>query len=349
MRPVMIGTEDRRIAAFARALRRSPVQVNAIHEADAELIDLADGSGRLLAVKTDAITEEIETGLYVDAELIGWMAVTSNLSDLAAVGADPVGLVVSLTVPPSIEDGFLERIGRGVAAACEDAGTFVLGGDMNEGRSLVVSASAVGFVPRGAAITRRGARPGDRIYLTGPAGSGSLFALARIENAPCPPYRPAARLGAGRVLRGEANCCIDTSDGVLLALDTLARINEGRRFVLADAFDRILDHRARDVARARRLPPWLMLAGAHGEFELLFTVTPEREASTVGALLAAGLAPACLGDVRTGRGVALRRGDREVQLDTTSIRESAALAGRDPSAYLEALAGIARATEKEIP
>lgn len=346
MRPMTDTTEERRIAAFARSLARSPLQVNAMHEADAELVELRDGTGRLLAVKTDAVAEEIAAGLYADPELIGWMAVTSSLSDLAAVGADPLGLVISLTVPPSVGDGFLASLGAGAAAACEAAHTFVLGGDMNEGAELVVTASAVGLVPPGAAMTRRGARPGDRLYLTGPAGSGSLFALARIERSPLPAYRPAARLEAGRILRGCASSCIDTSDGVLHALDTLARVNGGRRFVL-DGWEDGLDGRAREAARARRLPSWLMLAGVHGEFELLFSVSPDREARTIGALREEGLAPVRLGEVRAGDGVALCRGRAEVALDTSSLRHAAALAGRDPRGYVEALAAIARATEQE--
>ena len=349
MRPMMNIVEERRIAAFTRPLARSPLQVNAIHEADAELIDLQDGTERLLVLKTDAVVEEIETGLYAEPGLIGWMAVTSNLSDLAAVGADPLGLVVSLTIPPALGDEFLGRLGAGVAEACEAAHTFVLGGDTNEGAKLEVSAAAVGLVPRGGAITRRGARAGDRLYLTGPAGLGSVFALARMEGvAALPAYRPAARLDAGRILRGQASCCMDTSDGVLHALDTLARVN-GRRFVLDDAWDRILDHRAHDAARERRLAPWLMLAGVHGEFELLFAVPPDREPRTVGALLAAGLPPVRLGEVREGQGVGLRGARGEVSLDIASIRAAASLAAHDPRAYVEALVSIARSMEREAP
>jgi hypothetical protein len=115
--------------------------------------------------------------------------------------------------------------------------------------------------------------------------------------------------------------------------------------VVDDSWERILHPLALEAARMRSLPPWLMLAGIHGEFELAFTVPPEREAETVATLVRGGSTPVRLGEISEGEGVWLRSSRGEVSLDTTSIRNAAGTAGRDPRAYVAKLLAIARATE----
>ena len=83
------------IEGFTTHFHVPPHRVNGVHEADAELVDPGAMNGHLLAVTTDGVIEEISSGLYDDPYLMGWMLATVNLSDLAAVGADPMGLLVS--------------------------------------------------------------------------------------------------------------------------------------------------------------------------------------------------------------------------------------------------------------
>lgn len=340
MRMMDAIAEYRRIAAFTAGLARSPRQRNAVHEADAELLEIADESAMLLAVKTDAVVEEIESGLYSDPELVGWMAVTSSLSDLAAVGAEPLGVLLAWTIPPGTDDAFIAGLARGASAACEAGGTFVVGGDTNEGAHLAACGSAVGLVARGGVLTRVGARPGDAVYLTGPAGLGSAYALSRLEGGRELFFRPRARLAQGRLLRGRASACIDTSDGVLDALDTLTRLN-ACRMALDARWEEVVHPAALAIARERGLPPWLMLAGIHGEFELCFTVARERERDLAAAFAGASAPLVRLGEVEVGEGVALRTARVEVTLDTAAIRNAGAVAGSDPRAYVERLVAIA--------
>ena len=84
--------ENALVESLVRALPRSLDQANGLGESDAELLRLP-GTDLLLAITTDAIVEEIEAGLYRDPYLIGWMTVMSSASDLAAVGADPLGIL----------------------------------------------------------------------------------------------------------------------------------------------------------------------------------------------------------------------------------------------------------------
>ncbi len=264
------------IGEWVKAFARSPAQANAPHESDAELVELPGNPDVLLAVTIDTISEEILEGLYEDPYTMGWVAAMASLSDLAAVGADPLGILLSASVPPDGDDEFVERGGRGVEEACRTLGVFVLGGDTNSAQSAAFTGCAVGTVPRGSAITRRGLEPGNPVYLSGRAGVGNALGLAKLARLgegvfPEERYRPTARLALGRSLRGVARACMDTSDGVLTTLDQLMRLN-GFGFEIECEWERLLAPDVLEFCGATGTPPWMMLAGPHGEFELVFAV-----------------------------------------------------------------------------
>lgn len=331
--------EHVRIARIARHFPRAPAQRNRLQESDAELLDLGAGSPHLLALKIDAVTEEVRAGLYDDPFLLGWMTATSCLSDLAAVGAEPLGLVLALTLPQDAEASLGEEVARGVAAACAQAATWVLGGDLGEG-PLSACGAAAGLVPRAEVLTRLGARPGDLLYLSGPAGLGNAFALARLAGQPALGYRPRARLAEGRLLRRLARCCIDTSDGLLAAVDTLSRLNNCGAVLELDRAG-ALHPEARALAARAEVPAWLLAAGPHGEFELCFAVAPEREAGLLREAATAGWQPVPIGAMAPGEGLLLRAAGAERRIDAARLRNLGDGAGRDPQAYLRALRALA--------
>lgn len=268
--------ENVSIGAWVEAFSRSPAQANAPHESDAELVELPGCPDLLLAVTIDTVSEEILEGLYEDPYTMGWVAATASLSDLAAVGADALGILLSVSVPPDGNDTFVERAGRGVEEACRAMGVFVLGGDSNSAQSAAFTGCAVGTVPRGLALTRRGLEPGDSVYLSGKAGAGNALGLVKLSHLgerffPEGHYRPTARLALGRSLRGVARACMDTSDGVLATLDQLMRLN-GFGFEIDCDWERLLASDVLELCEATGTPPWMMLAGPHGEFELVFAV-----------------------------------------------------------------------------
>ncbi|MGH7675898.1 MAG: AIR synthase related protein, partial [Gemmatimonadales bacterium] len=156
------------IERLAAGLPRSPLQRNARHESDAELLQLP-GSDALLALTVDGIVEEIARGLYTDPYLIGWMTVTASASDLAAVGAAPLGILVNAVLPPDIAAADLARLRQGIGDACAAYELPVLGGDTNSGGQLQTAACAVGVID-GVPLGRRGCAPGDRLYASGPLG-----------------------------------------------------------------------------------------------------------------------------------------------------------------------------------
>ena len=170
--------ENRLLARWGELLGRAPGQVGRFNEADAELVPLGDG--RLLALTVDTVDEEVRAGLYRDPRTVGRIAAVAALSDLAAVGADPLGLLLSVGLPREDRERVQEGVARGVREVCDATGTFVLGGDTNESETLTVAGVAAGLVPRDSALTRVGARPGHVVAVSGRVGAGSALAATRL-------------------------------------------------------------------------------------------------------------------------------------------------------------------------
>jgi thiamine-monophosphate kinase len=333
--------ENQLIDQLALGFRRSPYQVNRVNESDAEILSFGDG--RLtLAVTTDAIVEETASGLYDDPHLIGWMAAMVNFSDLAAVGAAPLGLLIAEILPPNFPEESLRRLQRGIEDACRTCGSYVLGGDTNAGSALEVAGCAVGLVDRTSILTRKGCHAGDLLYCSGPLGSGNGFALSRfVIPGVRYPFAPAARIREGQILRDVADACMDTSDGVLATLDQLMRVND-IGFQLDHNWQVALDGNAAALASQAHLPPWLLLAGQHGEFELLFTVPPEHEEDLLGRAAAAGWSPVKIGTVISRAEISLEISGEPAVIDTARIRNAAFTAQGNVSAYIRELLNIHR-------
>ena len=325
----------------ARGLPRSPLQLNGLGESDAELLRLP-GTDLLLAVTTDAIVEEIEAGLYRDPWLIGWMAVIASASDLGAVGADPLGILISQTLPTNLDPAWEVGIQAGIRAACEACGLCVLGGDTNSSDRIHLESTAVGTVPSGEAMLRSGAAAGDALVATGSLGLGSAFAAEALgmwpDHTPTR-FRPTARLREGRLLRRFASCCMDTSDGALTALDELM-LRSGVGFRLTVPVSRLLHPAAARFARTFELPSWVPLAGPHGEFELVCTIPQSRLESFAIAAKAAGIDCIRLGVAKREPGLILSPADGSRRLPTGRIRALAERAVEDPAAFLARLREI---------
>ncbi|MFH1501821.1 MAG: thiamine-phosphate kinase [Candidatus Eisenbacteria bacterium] len=342
--------ENVSIDAWAGAFGRDPRQVNAPHESDAELVELPGRPDVLLAATIDTVSEEILEGLYRDPYTMGWVVAMASLSDLAAVGADAIGLLLSVSVPPVGDVDFVPRAALGVEEACRSLGVHVLGGDSNQSATAAFTGCALGTVPRDSVLTRRGVGAGDAVYLSGRAGSGNALGLARLGRLPDrlfpeERYRPSARLPFGRALRGLATGCMDTSDGVLATLDQLMRLN-GLGFEVDCDWTSVLAPAVLDLCDAAETPYWMMLGGPHGEFELAFTM-PESRLGELEARLDA-LDPAQSPPVRIGRvqerqavTLALPTGERR-DVDMASVRNLMETVDGDLSRYVAGLRSLGR-------
>ena len=312
--------ENALLARWWDVLRRNPAQRNGVQEADAELIPL---SGATLAMTIDTVAEECALGLYPDAETAGWVEATASLSDLGAVGAEPIGVLVSVTLA---SDSAQAGIARGLDAACRAAGTYVLGGDTNFGDRLAITTAAIGTVAK--PLMRTGCRPGELVFVTGRMGAGACCAARALFGvSDCPPFRPTARIPEGRALAGVASACIDTSDGLVAALDQLARLN-GVGFEIAAGAGDFIDPSAAAVCRRLGVPELLALAQPHGEFELVFTVPEDR-----------------VHEIRNGIPIGRTIAAPEVRIkgraiDTAAIRNAVWEAAGNPGRCLESLRTI---------
>lgn len=343
-------SENKLISLITAGYRRSTRQVNALHESDAELVQWELGKKALLAVTTDSIVEEIRTSLYDDPYLIGWMTVMVNLSDLAAVGAEPIGLLVSESLPADYPEISLRRLHQGISDACNVCDTYVLGGDTNFGDRLATTGCAIGRVTGGQVLTRKGCRPGDVLYASAAVGTGNAFALAHFagfdKNAI--PFMPAARLKEGNALRAVASCCMDTSDGVLSTLDQLMRLN-GCGFRIDDAWELGFESHSLSSVKSIHLPSWLLLAGEHGEFELLFTIPSDREQEFLERAKRIGWNPLKFGVVIHEEKVVLPIDGQDIAIDTAWIRNLGHEAGSRVEDYIKELIRYDKNMRKGVP
>jgi thiamine-monophosphate kinase len=185
---------------------------------DAAVLSLAPSEQ--LVVSTDTSVEGVHfRRAWLSAEEIGWRATMAALSDLAAMGARPLGVLLALTVPDEWRAA-LPALGAGVGEAVRAARTVIVGGDTTRGGELALGITVLGAATR--PLRRVGAQPGDAVYLTGAVGGPGL-ALAAWEAGAEPAAadrarfaRPEARLAAGRWLAEHgATAAIDLSDGLV--------------------------------------------------------------------------------------------------------------------------------------
>ncbi|UCG43108.1 MAG: thiamine-monophosphate kinase [candidate division WOR-3 bacterium] len=269
------------IDSWARHFTAGAYKVNKPHETDAEILEVQTCPDHYLALTVDTVAEEIAEGLYRDPFTMGWVTVMASLSDLAAVGAEPLGLAVSASVDTGRDESFIDAAAEGMERACKAAGTSIIGGDVNTTPDVAFTGCALGLVPKGELMTRRGCRPGDSVYITGRVGTGNALGLVRLSGMPDElfpeqSYRPQARTREARLLRRYAGCCMDTSDGLLATLDQLMRLNRVG-FEIRGRWSDLVDPRVLEVCAQAKVPAWLTAAGPHGEFELVLTVSAEQE------------------------------------------------------------------------
>lgn len=167
-------------------------------------------AGKDLLVTTDLMLEGVHFRRdLLSAEQAGAKTAARGLSDIAAMGGDARFLFVSLAMPEWADERWLRAFYRGLTRMAARGGARIAGGDLTRSEKLAADVVVVGEVPRGRALRRDGARPGDVIYVSGPLGRAAAAGFSDV---------PEPRLELGRKLRGRATACIDLSDGLALDL-----------------------------------------------------------------------------------------------------------------------------------
>jgi thiamine-monophosphate kinase len=184
---------------------------------DAAVLDVPPGSR--LVVSTDSSVENVHfKRAWISPTEIGWRAVQATLSDLAAMGASPLGLLIAMAVPAGWRVD-LDALADGIGEAARASGSPILGGDVTDGDRLTLGITALGHATR--PLSRGGAQPGDTLYVTGHLGGpGAAVAAWTRGGAPRAEHRarfahPEARLTAGAWLSAHgASAALDLSDGL---------------------------------------------------------------------------------------------------------------------------------------
>jgi len=315
--------ENKFIDTLVHNFKRSPLQQNGLQESDAELIRIP-GTNIIIALTIDSIVEEIERGLYTDPYLIGWMTVVCNVSDLAAVGAEPIGILLNETFPSGLGIDYLNKLQQGIHDACSESKICVLGGDTNFSSNMQMSACAIGYLPDGNPVQRIGCKPGDHLFSSGKLGQGSSYAYLKFSagsamNLGHSHYKPKPRLQEGQIIRKYASSCIDTSDGFIPAIDQLMRLNNVGFNVDASLLQ-FIHPETIELSRTAQIPLWMMLAGPHGEFELIFTIPAGRMDAFLKSASILNWEPFALGKVIKDKKVSMLQDDTWITLDTGKIR-----------------------------
>lgn len=268
---------------------------------------------RLLAVSLDTLVEGRHFSPGADPEALGYKCLAVNLSDLAAMGAEPAWATLSLTLPAADRD-WLAAFARGFAALARRHGVQLVGGDTTKG-PLSISVQVHGFVPPGQALRRDGARAGDLVYVTGTLGDAGLALLAEQGQHVNPDalvylrerlHRPTPRLETGLALRGLASAAIDLSDGLGSDLRHICERSGLGATLYADRLP-VSPGVAEYMTDSG---DWALPLSAGDDYELCFTVPPSRQAEleALAAELPVGLTWIGVMETRAGLRVVLPDG-----------------------------------------
>lgn len=262
-------------------------------------------AGEEVALTTDAFVEGVHFRFGTEpAGRIGRRAVVANLSDLAAMGARPLGFTLALAAPPALDARAALVLVRGAAREGAANGCPLVGGNVTRARETSLTIAALGVVRRGRALRRSAARPGDRVLVTGSLGGAALARLRAARAGGPPRHRALPRLAVGAALarlRG-IGACIDVSDGLAADLGhVLEASGVGARIDVA-AVPRPRGFAA-SCARLRLDPDTLALGGGE-DYELLFTLRPGAPSARALARRL-GVPVTEIGRIEAGRGLRL--------------------------------------------
>lgn len=233
-----------------------------------------------MVVTTDIVSFDRHMPAGMSYEQFGWYAAAVNFSDLAAMGARPIGITAALALPHTLDVQAAYDIMSGIDQCAEFCGTGVIGGDTKPGPGIVAG-TALGTMDGRAPMLRTGARPGDIVAVTGPLGGPAAGFEAIDKGLDCQDakerlFMPIPRIAEGIVLSesGVVSSCMDLSDGLGTALNTICESSKVGIDIEYDFIPR--EPFVEEISEKTGIPMEKLLLGWGGEYELLFTADPNR-------------------------------------------------------------------------
>ena len=274
---------------------------------DAALIEVPPGTQLVAAV--DSIVEGRHFYAGTDPRSVGHRALAVNLSDMAAMGATPAWATLALSIPGA-DPVWLQAFANGLLDLADAHQVALVGGDTTRG-PLTVSVQILGYLPRGSALLRSGARRGDLLVVTGTlgdAGAGLRYSKTPPNNAAAAAdvralvarfEYPTPRVAMGIAARGIASAAMDISDGLAGDLPKLAQASGLLATVAVEKLP--LSSALRAVADPAQAREWALSAG--DDYELLLTVAPPRYVALLAEAQRLNLTLTIIGEMRAGAGV----------------------------------------------
>jgi thiamine-monophosphate kinase len=276
------------------------------------------GAGYVVAT-TDPAPKPVAWELgYADYFHWGWLLAAINWSDIAAAGAEPIGLLTSLTLPNEMLVSDFERLLDGIDSCCSYVGSHVKGGNLRERHEVNCEAMALGIVRHGNPLSRAGARPGDAILSLGTMGYfwSAVLSLQQgvdighedptMEDILLRP-RPLVEVGASLRAAGVLSACTDNSDGIYGSLRALSQASPGIGFqVECDAIE--FSDLVTRTGRRLGVEP-LRLGLGFGDLQLISTVEAAKVREVEAICRLHNVAVARIGTVVARPGIWLRSAD----------------------------------------
>lgn len=320
--------EDRLIERFFRPLAMHPGALDL--KDDAALI--SPPAGHDLVVTADALVAGVHFFADDPADAIAKKALRVNLSDLAAKGAEPLGALMTISLPGGTEERWIETFARGLGEDCAAFACPLLGGDTTKTPGpLSISITAIGTVPTGKMVRRAGAGAGDLVVVSGTIGDAALglelrkrllsggFAEldeARIAHLARRYLLPEPRVALFAALRAHANAAMDVSDGLVGDLAKLAAASGVSAEIAADRLP--LSEAAHDAISAESDLLHTVLTGGD-DYEVLAAIPEQAFAAFAEAAGKVGIGTTVIGRFGPGEGVAVRGADgHELSFDQAS-------------------------------
>jgi thiamine-monophosphate kinase len=279
---------------------------------DAAIIDLPDGHN--LVVTKDMLVEGVHFLRDDPPDLVAKKTLRVNLSDLAAKGAVPKNYLLGLSLAPWIGDAWLTRFAAGLADDQKRYAVTLSGGDTTATSGpLTLSVTALGTVPSGRMIRRKGARPRDAVFVSGSIGdAGAGLAVLKGEGVGLSDFDrsalisryqlPEPRVGLGRQLLGLASSALDVSDGLIADLDHIAQASGVRIAVDAAKIPVSVATRA---LWGQSQETVLRVATAGDDYEIAFTAPASARTRVAELSRTSGVAITEVGRVEAGSGAYL--------------------------------------------
>jgi thiamine-monophosphate kinase len=244
---------------------------------DCAALDIGDS---YLLITTDMIVRSTHIPKSATPWQIGWHVVAINLSDIASMGGEPLGLVVALGLPRTTSESFFSDMVTGAYACASEYSTSIVGGDTKESDILTLTGCALGKVAKSDILRRKGAKPGDIVCVTGDRGRAAA-AYHSLENDPKDEQalkdllevQPRIREGRELAKSGIVTSAMDISDGLASSIFQLSRLN---KTAFEIDFHRIPAHgKVLDLSKELNISPEDLLVYFGGDYELLITMGEE--------------------------------------------------------------------------